>query len=292
VKNWLIALSWLAFVHAPGARADSFFIEKANGVSVGEGETASTTEMIRQAVIAMKDHRVVPAAEGADLVLRPKIVKLGSSYVVSLEKLAKGSVVRSGRLKAANLDELDTVAARLARAVVESKDVESDARVTDLTEAEAKRGSQRRQARQGYLVGLGPDLLYNAGSDGPAYGVSAGYAWDITDAWIKLAGDFSSRGGAGLLFVGIHGNYFFSERDVSPFVSAALGYGSAFIKSSSSFLPDTAGGFAFSAGGGLTFLRTSSINLELGLHYLVIASATSLGTPMAAGARLTLFFPR
>jgi hypothetical protein len=272
------------------ARADSFFVDAATGVGVGKAELDATTELIRQSVTSMPGHKITSKASEADFVLQPKIVKLGSSLIVTLEKLSSGSLISSNRLKATTTEELDTVATRLTRSAIDSTPVESDARVTDVTQSEATRGNQKRTARAGYMVGLGPSGLFNLQSDGIAYGVSGAYAWDMNDSLLKLYSDISAREKAGFIVLGLGGNYFLSDKNTAPFLSAGVGYGSAWLEGAG-ILPETKGGFALSAGGGVMFLRTSSVNIEMGLNYQILLASTAAGTPMALGLRLSLFFP-
>jgi hypothetical protein len=104
------------------------------------------------------------------------------------------------------------------------------------------------------------------------------YAWEVRDqAAIKILADGAAR----MAFGGIGGDYFFSDRDISPLLELDLGYGGA---------KDHSSGFALGGGAGYQFFRTSAVTLEVLLHYATIFEPAHENNPGIFGMRVGLCF--
>ena len=113
---------------------------------------------------------------------------------------------------------------------------------------------------------------------GTRFGWSLAYAWEVrSQVAIKMLAD----GAASMAFGGIGGDYYFSDRDISPLVELDLGYGGANGHSS---------GFAMGGGAGCQFFRTSTVTLEALLHYATLFEPAHENNPAIFGLRVVLYF--
>jgi hypothetical protein len=86
------------------------------------------------------------------------------------------------------------------------------------------------------------------------------------------------------------GAYFFSLRDIAPFVGADFGYGATKVESDSVFSGESRGGFALGVSAGVMLLRTSAVNLEIAVKTSFLLAANANGAPQAYSLRLGLYF--
>ncbi len=285
-----LAASLLLFLASASALADEYFVERTAGPGIEVSDLATVDELIRASVREGGGHSVVEKPADADFTLRPKLLKLGGAYVMTLEKLMGGAVVFSTQMKAMKMDEMDLVARRLTRAVIGEVAVADDARVGDVSEHEATSGMARKPARNGYFIGIGPTALANMNTDGVAYGIQGGYSWDLNTVMIRFLGDVALSGDAVFGTAGLAGTYFLTDHANTPFLALDLGYGGYHTDTSVPVGSETGGGFAAGAGAGVSFLRTSAINVEVSARLATIFDESTLGLPLAISARLALYF--
>ncbi|MGE0615404.1 MAG: hypothetical protein AB7P04_07170 [Bacteriovoracia bacterium] len=282
--SFFFAIGILATYHVfdgvPGL-ADEIFVERATGAGVPSSDLDATTELVRVAVASSGSHRAVSEAGESQYRLRPRLLRLGGAYVMTLEKIRDGKVAYSAQMKAARIEDLDQVGSRLTRAVINEVAPAADARVGDVTETEVTAGQNRRSARKGYYFGLGPAYLKSSANSGLAYYLSGAYAWDLNDWMISIGLNWASLSRASLVDFGIGGRYFFSDRGTTPYVSADFGMGIAEVSTV---------GFVLGGGGGLQLLRTTALNIDLGFRAGILFKDLNGVTPYVLGARLGVFF--
>jgi hypothetical protein len=288
--NALGRLCLLTLFFCWGAHASQVWVEPASGSGVPESDLATTTELVKSAVNATGKHSTVSDADQADFTLRPRLLKLGLSFLLQLDKVQKGKVVFSCELKAEHIEELDKVANRLTDAVLDGKQAADNAKVGQITDQEAHDGTQRKPVRKFTTLGLGAALFSNLNSSGPGYAFNAGFGWDVNAALIKLFADLSVNGGAIFSNLGIEGMIFFSPEDIAPYVSADFGLGISRVDPQNMVNSSVTTGFDVGVGGGVVLLRTSKINVDVGARLNFILSSNGLGDPMAAVFRVGLNF--
>lgn len=269
--------------------AEEVFVDRASGSGVSDSDldTATTlvTGSVGEAGMDIADHE-----DKADLTLRPTLMKLGESYILGITKVRDGKITGSGQLKAARMDELDKVSDRLTRSVLLGESAKGNPRVGEITDHEAREGTQRRPTRSTNFVSFGGSTLGNLNSDGIGYSFGVGHGWDINTVLIKIiaTGDFNKD--AWMLSSGLGGNYFFMTTDIAPYVTADFGAGLAKIDGGGLLSGQTIAGFHFGAGGGIQFLRTASVNLDLGFRAGLLLHGNELGIPQSYSLRLGLYF--
>jgi hypothetical protein len=283
-----IALLAPALVASP-SWASSIFVAPATGSGVYPDDLATATELVQASIPEVSSNEVVKQASDADFVLQPRLIRLGQAYVMTLSKMKNGETIYSTKLKAEKIDELDRVAKRLTRSVLESKSAGSQQLVGEITDEEAHQGTQRRPVRQAFYLGFGGASLHNLNTTGLGYSAGAAYTWDLNTLRLKLFGEGDVNGAAFFVDGGIGGNYYLSREDVAPYLSADFGGGAAKVDQG---LLDgqTIGGFVFGVGTGVELLRTSSVNLDLGFRAAFLLHNNQLGSPEALSLRLGIYF--
>lgn len=268
--------------------ADTFYVTEGAGVGVPKEEVQTLNELVRTAVGSIDGHQPSNDPNQANYSLKPKLLKLGNSYTVTLEKSKKDKVVFSSSLKADRIEDLDTVTQRLVRAVIDEKNPVSDVRITEVTSNDKTLGSTRRDAVKRWMLGFGPAGTANMNQSSNLVLLSVGYEWEIpsSDASIKILWE----GVSGFSYLAFNGSYFLNNKDTSPFIHALVGYGGAKTESSGSKASENVNGFALGGGAGFRFFRTSSINMEVAATAATIAAQSSLGAPALLGARIGLYF--
>ncbi|CAK9250198.1 unnamed protein product [Sphagnum jensenii] len=271
------------------AYADRIFVEPATGAGIPDSDLQNATTLISTAVSDVSRNEVVSDPGQADFVLRPKLMKLGQAYVLALAKVRNNQIINSSQLKAERLDELDKVAERLTRSVLESQKASTSPRVGEITDQEARDGAQRRPVHKATYLGFGGSNFLHLNSTGIGYSIGAAYSWDVNYARVKILGEGDFNGGAFFLNAGIGGNYYLGMGDVAPYISADFGAGIA--KLDEGVLDgQTVGGFVVGVGAGVEMLRTSSVNLDLGFRAGFLLHSNALGTPESLSLRLGLYF--
>ncbi|MBY0472350.1 hypothetical protein K2X30_14385 [bacterium] len=277
------------FLAAPTAMADQVYVESATGSDVNASELKTTVELIRTSVPEVGSHGLVESAGSADYSLRPKLIRLGESFVLSLAKVKDGKVVFSSQLKAAKIEELDKVAQRLTRSVISEIRATNDSRVGEVTDHESRDGTQRKATRKVTYVGFGGSVLSSLNTSGVAYSLAGAYGWDVNQMLISLLLQVNFKDTAQFLGAGLEAQYFLSMDGVAPYVSGFFGAGGAKVHDTI-LSGEMVGGFMAGVGGGVTVLRTSNVNLDLGFRANFLLRNNAFGLPQAYSLRVGVVF--
>lgn len=297
--NWKILA--LTLLLTPAAWADRVFIEPVKGAGVAESDRESVGELIRIAVTEYSRHTVTGNAEEADISLAPALMKLGDSYVLSLQKKNKsGQAVYGEKMKAAKLAEIDTVAARLTRAVLDGASAETTQDVTNVTEQEQTNINRRLTATRQWIVGFGPGWTSNLASQGGGFTFALGFLFGVDpDFSINLSMNTNSgRDGDDSSFTdfSLGGEYYFTRNKHSPFVGARLGCATARVDGdgcnalSIGCSQDRASGWSGTVTAGWKFFRTSNVNMAIIGTHTRLFDRTSLGDPSLTSAQIAVYF--
>jgi hypothetical protein len=288
-NRFLLTLTAALLGVSATAWADQIYVAPASGSGVTADDLATATELVQSSVPEVGKHSIVHQASQADFVLQPRLVRLGWAYLMTLSKVRNGETVFSTQLKAERMDELDKVAKRLARAVLDDKNAKANPRVGEITDQEAKDGAQRRPVHKAFYVGMGGASLRNLNTTGLGYSLSTAYTFDLNAVRLKLFGEGDVNGNAFFVNGGIGGNYYFGVEDVAPYLAVDFGGGAA--KIDRGLLDgETVGGFILGVGTGIEFFRTSSANLDLGFRAAFMLKDNPMGRPQAFTLRLGIYF--
>lgn len=267
------------------ALADRFFVDVSGETGDLRDEGIALSELVRSNVLEM-GHQLARQPKEADYLLAPRILKLGSAYIVSIEKRQDGVTLNSVKLKARSADQLDVVADKLTRAVIQDTPPQAE----QYEEGQVRRGTERSDTRKLNYFAFGPGTTGNLNTSGMGYHFSGGYGWDAVDFLIRLKTDLTIKKGAIFLDGGIGAQYFPMAGDFSPFVGGEFGFGVARLNGGNLFTDDTIGGFVLGLNAGVQILRTSDINLEISARYAVMLKSNSIGKPHTFGARVGIYF--
>ncbi|CAM5999559.1 unnamed protein product [Sphagnum balticum] len=271
------------------ASASSYFVQDATTIGLSKDDAATATELIRAAV-SENGSQVEESSSKAKFQLRPKLMKLGSAYLLKIDKLEGNKAIFSAQMKAESLEELDRVAKRVTRSVMDEVQASDTSQIEDITQEEMTKNNRRKQVLRRWSLGLGPSFVTNANNNGALFGYSIAFNWDQITSALKIYLDGAS---GNFIHFGIGGNYYFTKDDITPVVMAQMGYGSSY-KNNDPNNPgsnsETTTGFVVGTGVGYQFFRTSSVTLELLLHGALMLNRNSLGNPAMVGFRTSLYF--
>jgi hypothetical protein len=278
----LLLISSMAF-------AAQVYVEPTTGSGVAAADLQSTTELIQNSVANVSKNTVATAPDQADFVLRPHLMRLGAAYILSLSKVQGGQVVYSSDLKAEHIEELDKVADRLTRSVLTGERASEHPRVGEITDQEAHDGTQRRPTRTVGYLGFGGVEFSNLNSSSAGISIAGGYGWDLNTVLLKIMAEGDFQGSAWIIGGALGGNYYLVPTDVAPYISADFGGGVSKIREGV-FDGQVVGGFIVGVGAGVSFFRTSAVNLDLAFRAGFLLHENDLGTPAAYTLRLGLYF--
>lgn len=291
----------LVLTFATTAFADRVFVEKVRG-SGADADRETIEELIRVAV-PESGHVVVHTPEEAEVSLSGSLLKLGDSYVLSLQKRNKaGATLFADKMKAGSLSEMDTITARLTRGVLAQQSVARTADVTNITTEETTANSRRYNATRQWVIGLGPGWTSNLNSSGGGFSFVLGFLWGLDPdfslnlSWTTSSGPKNDESSFNDFSLG--GEYYFTRTRHSPFLGARLGYGHAKVnKKSCGWLDlncketeDSASGWAGTVTGGMKFFRTSNVNAAVMLNYQQLFDRTSYGHPGLTTLLIAVYF--
>ncbi|MCB0357043.1 MAG: hypothetical protein KDD40_08555, partial [Bdellovibrionales bacterium] len=212
--------------------ADTVAVKEIQAKGVDEGSMETISELIKSAVTS-EGHDLVSDGQNAQWVLRPKLLKLGDSYILKIDKMKGKSVQFSTKMKAADLEDMDTVAGRVVRSVMNEETPRESVQVTDVTKDEETRGTRRYKATRQWRIGFGPAWSGGMNVEGGGTNWGLGYIWGIDpDYDLKLNWSFyvpraDEDDNARFTNFALGLNYFWTRAKHSPFLSLEIGYASA-----------------------------------------------------------------
>lgn len=270
--------------------ADSFFVENATGPGVSDADLAATTELVRAAVQASQTHQLVSNPALSEFSLHPAVLRIGHAYIIQLEKLKGGKTVFSTELKANQIEELDKVTKRLVEAVLDEKKAGEEAQLGEITQTEQQGGKERKPSRRIHSLAFGGSLFSQMNASSIGYSLGGAFGWDLVDTILKIQADLSLCGAALFFNADLETMFLLSRRETAPYLAGAFGFGVTRSAATDTVSSQTVAGFDIGAGGGLLFLRTSDVNLDIGLRFHLLLSANSQGNPLASTLRLGMYF--
>ena len=286
---------------SPLSMASTYFVENSKATGVADSDRASVDQLIRTSITGTGKNSVTDERAKAEFTLTPMLLKLGGAYVLTLEKKDKsGKVVYSQKMKAASMEDMDTVASRLTESVMQQTSTDDTADVTNITADEENRNTRRYKATRQWIFGLGPGWGQNLRSGGGGFTFTLGYLWGLDpDFGVSLVGTFN--GGPGdddsrYSDFSLGGEYYFNRKKTTPFVGARFGWASADANDQcdivlfSSCENDTASGWGTAFTAGYKFFRTSTVNIGLSANYMVLFDKTKSGTPSLTTIQFLVYY--
>lgn len=283
-----VGFSIFSFLFSGSLFAATFYVERTTGPGLPDSDLETTTELVMQGVSSAGE-QIASDTASADFILKPRMLRLGNAYVLSLQKWRKTTLIFSSQLKAATIDELDKVATRVTASVIHGAPADQDARVGQITNYESQEGTQRRPTRHLSYFGIGGGNLGNLAIGDVGYGFYLARVWDLNSFAVKLSTDLMFQGSALWIDGTIGGAYFFSDKDFSPFLGADFGF--AVTKTGVAIAnSEVRAGFVLGAEAGVQVFRTREVNLEVGVKGAFLFQTNSFGTPTLVTGRVGLYF--
>lgn len=297
-KNIMFVLAGVLF--SLSSFAASVYVSQPSGSLKAEDEV-SIRELMKIAADETPGFKVTENAKEADVTINTQVVKLGDSYILNAKKVNKsGTVLFSEKMKAATMEDMDTVTARLGKSVLLEKPVLQTGDVTNVTEAEENQNTRRIEATRQWIFSIGPGWATNLRSKGGGLTFAVGYLWGLDpDFAVNLSWQLHNGKGnddASYSDFSLGMEYFFSRSKTSPFVGARLGYASAkpngncTISFFNSCDTSRASGWAANATAGVKFFRTSSVNVGLIATYHTVFDKVGGNMPGLFTTQMAVYF--
>jgi hypothetical protein len=309
-------LTMLIAFGAISAQAVEVYVEDTIVQSGANQQDATTAqELVSNSVARTGRDHLTDDMSNADVILQPRLMKLGESYVLTVERRKGDEVVYASQVKASSLSDLDRAARRATVAALSgsaseysrsatTETVEDRTVIINNTNAADDEIADYRLTRKGYQltpggrpngywsIGIGPMIGKRMETDDVFYNLSVGRYWDIDPrASVKAIGEMNFATGnesATLMNFGLGASWFFAaDPNGAAYVTTDLGYGFATTADD-----EDADGFSFGAGVGYQFFRTRAAALDIQLRYLTILEEADKdeGFPRMLGARLAVNF--
>lgn len=282
------------------------------GIALEDARAA--TNLIKSSVAARSSDTLIDDDYRADYNLQPRLMRLGDSTILTIEKMRANEVLYTAQVKVDRIDQLDraarnatfaaidepSLAQRRSGTIVETRP-ETGPPVTIYTGPYTS-GETARSVSRGvnvlpmerkvayWTVGVGPFIPRRLDSESLMYGFMGGRIWDINPRFSAKAiieANFSSGAEKARLFnFATGGSYFFdSARATSPYATVDIGYGLADTDD------ESAEGFSFGTGAGIQFFRDTETTLDLLVRYAVVLnSVNGEGDPSVIGLRMAVNF--
>lgn len=302
--------------------ADIFIADTIVQSGATQDEADSVHQLVHNSVMRMGEDRVTDNEMRADFTLQPRLMKLGDSYILTVERRRGEEIVYASQVKANSVNELDRAARRATLAALNDPairggqeyaagDLQRDTSSATTSPAREQQrdpiggaaADARSIARPGYQLnpgqkmyrywslGLGPALMRRVDTDDLFYSLSAAHLWDIHPrASVKVLGEANFSTGAddaSMYNLAAGASWFFLPSvNGAAYVTGDLGFGFA-----ESAADNDADGFTVGTGVGYQFFRTSRTTLDVLIRYAVLTSELEEDSyPQLLGARLAVNF--
>lgn len=284
------------------ANAASVFVQPP--ATEGDAQlNASLYELIKAAVSEESGYSLANSAKEADVQLRPRLLKLGSSLIVTVDKMKGDQVTFTTKMKAASTDDLDNVSSRVVRSALRETKAQESAEVGDVTEAEVTQNTRRIQTTRQWKLGFGPAWGDQMNTDKSGILFTLGFVWGIDpnfdlDLAFRTSG-FTKDNQTGAHFTEflIGTNYYLTRGRNALFLTGGVGRATASVSTPNNntivnFSEDTVNGWSARVGIGYKFFRTSTVNLGVEVNYSKVFADTSISknSPGLTSAALALYY--
>lgn len=279
----------ISLIFSIQAYADSFYIKDTESSIADKDLTGSVKSLVQSSVSDGGNHQVTDQPKSADFALEPKLLKLGNSYILIVDKRKNGTLVFSQQLKATSADDLDLVTKKVTRAVLNNQSVQDDQRVSEVTGHEEKAGSRRRETHQQMQFAMGPAGGSNLGKDASYFDLWLSLLFNLDQTAIRGFLQSTTADKAGSFGVGIGMLYFLNDRSIAPYLGGSFAYGSMTRNRDGN--EDRITGFQPGIEGGYQFFRDAKTSVDIGVWTKTIFAEYEDGKrPLLYGFRVGLAF--
>lgn len=292
-RTILLGLITGVFASSP-ALASSVFLKPIQESPLSIIETRSVEELIRSSLLDLGE-TLDGDERRADYSVEAKILRLGLAYILSLSKIKKGQLVFQQQTRVQSIEDLDTGAYRVVRAVVHETKVAGDGRVSDVLEEEESNRLRKTQVVRQWFVGLGPSVGNNLRAGRAGVSGLLGVSWTVDPkAAVRAGFNFGSADDANstsftVFNLGVE--YFLNDHSSSPHFEFDFGYGGAVTSSGMGVVnSESSPGFVWSGGLGMRLFRTSRVNVGVVARRSYFVARNSIGNPEVTSLYLNIYF--
>lgn len=264
--------------------ADKYYLSQVSGSSAEDDLKVSVFELMASG-LREQNQEITQDKNQADYVVETQLLKLGSAYLITVQKSEGGKVILSKKMKAASAEEIDKAASRLSRVLVSQVEPANEAKIGEITQEETTKLTRRTESLDFRTYSLGAASFNNLKSSQkniPSIYFGTGYQYDVTEqSAIRLNGEIAWRqdpAWASMWGVNIGFGYYFRNAQVAPFMAFDFGYGGAICSGLSSVV-----GMTYGAQLGLGMFRTSNKQMNISLRYLHLSKDNGSGSPVLLG---------
>ena len=270
------------------AHADSYFVDKSKFDLENAAEIEKTVDVLIRTEVLKQGQNVTDNRNRADWTLKPSLLKINDSYILSLTKLKRDNNVFSDRLKTNSLLNIDTLTQRLVESAIKQIPVDRTKRLSTLSSED--RSATRRELENGnkYYAGFGPGFGRRLAKNRSGVSFVGGRLWSLDDSFslrVNLDALFINQGGGFLVSAGVGTQYLFLDRVHSPYAFAAMGFAGARSAEGNN---DT--GWTVQTGLGYMFFRSSPVNLGAELAYTQGLFSLDDVHPNSLAARIVVYW--
>lgn len=286
----------IAVLFTPVLWASTYYVREVKGVGFNYSDTAATKSLIESSVAHIAGDRVVTSSAAADYILQPELVRIGSAYILKIDKIQGSSLVYSSRADLKRLEDLSTLAPKVTRAVIEEHPLDQiaetpqEAAPAGISQAGHPATARIEAPLRYWSASLGPAFSNNLDSKNPMYNLAVGHVWEIhpqVGAKAQVQGAFSSGSeDSQFINLGVGALYFMDTDRKLPYLEGQMGYADA--KSNNG---NRAAGFSLGAAVGYQFLRNGNRSADAQLSYALLTTGVpGAGSPSVLGARFGMNF--
>jgi hypothetical protein len=275
-----LIISNLIIIFSISSFADRYYLTPVTGTSAEDDMKLSVFELLNSGLQDEKQEVVQDKAQ-ADFVINAQLLKLGSAYLITVQKSANGKVVMSKKMKASSAEEIDKATSRLARTLVSQTEPSNEARIGEITQEETTKLTRRTETLDYNTYSLGAATFNNLKSSKknmPSMYFGTGYQYDVTEqSAIRLNGELAFRQDsdwASIWGINVGYGYYFRNAQTSPFMAFDFGYGGSFCSGLQSIV-----GMSLGAQVGIGLFRTSQKQMSLSLRYMHLYKDNGIGQP-------------
>jgi hypothetical protein len=284
IKILKIAIINLIVFSSLHSFADKYYLSQVGGSSSEEDLRATVFELISSG-LKEQSQELTSDKNQADYVVETQLLKLGSAYLITVQKSENGKVILSKKMKAASAEEIDKAASRLSRVLVSQVDPANEAKIGEITQEETTKLTRRTESLDFRTYSLGAASFTNLRTSQkslPSIYFGTGYQYDVTEQRsIRLNGEMAWRqdpAWASMWGFNIGFGYYFRNAQIAPYMALDFGYGGAIC----SGLPSVVG-MTYGAQLGLGLFRTSNKQMNVSLRYLHLSKDNGVGDPALLG---------
>src|SRR4051812_9659471 len=109
VRACLMSLFLFVMGLSANSWSDTVFVDKVESRSLAETDRMTLYELLKIAVGSVPGYSTIENRDQAQIVLEPKALKLGESYILSVKKHTKTGRSFQAEMKSTKIDEFDVV---------------------------------------------------------------------------------------------------------------------------------------------------------------------------------------